>query len=99
MNKQEVFLIFEPKDPRYRAASPSVTAGFLPVNDSAGKGEGFVSYTIKAADHTQTGDTIHAKASIVFDVNGAIETPAIFNTTRCAAACEKSEGIADHQQG
>ena len=80
VNKKEVFWIFESKDPATGLPPSDALLGFLPVNDSTGKGEGFVSYTIKAGNHTQTGDTIHAKASIVFDVNGAIETPAIFNT-------------------
>ncbi len=80
VNKKEVFWIFESKDPATGCLLPMLLLGFLPVNDSTGKGEGFVSYTIKAGNHTQTGDSIHAKASIVFDVNGAIETPVIFNT-------------------
>lgn len=80
VNKKEVFWIFESKDPATGLPPANALLGFLPVNDSTGKGEGFVSYTVQAANHTQTGDTIHAKASIVFDVNGAIETPAIFNT-------------------
>ena len=80
VNKKEVFWIFESKDPATGQPPANALLGFLPVNDSTGKGEGFVTYTVKAANHTQTGDSIHAKASIVFDVNEAIETPVIFNT-------------------
>ncbi len=80
VNKKEVFWIFESKDPATGLPPADAMLGFLPINDSTGKGEGFVTYTIRAASHTQTGDSIHAKASIVFDVNEAIETPVIFNT-------------------
>ncbi len=45
-----------------------------------GAGEGFVSYTIKPKNTTQTGDTIYAEAEIIFDINEPILTPEIFNT-------------------
>lgn len=63
----------EPTDP---------AVGFLPVNkgDNAGKGEGFVNYTIKAKKDTVSGTRIDAEATIVFDTEGPINTPAIFNT-------------------
>jgi hypothetical protein len=80
INKKELFWIFESKDPATGLPPSNALLGFLPVNDSTGKGEGFVTYTVKAANHTQTGDTIHARASIVFDVNAPIETPQIWNT-------------------
>lgn len=55
-------------------------AGFLPVNDAAHRGEGFVFYTIQPKPDVQTGDVIHANAEIIFDVNDPINTPDIFNT-------------------
>jgi subtilase family serine protease len=55
-------------------------AGFLPVNDDAGHGSGFVSYTVHAVPEASTGDRIDAEASIVFDQNPPLATPAIFNT-------------------
>ncbi len=85
VTKKEAFWIFESKDPRTGLPPTNAVLGFLPVNDSTAIGEGFVSYTIKAANHTATGDTIHAKASIVFDVNAAIETPEVWNTVDAAA--------------
>lgn len=83
--KKEAFWIFESKDPATGLPPTIASLGFLPVNDSTAKGEGFVTYLIKAANYTQTGDSIHAKASIVFDANSAIETPAIFNTIDAVA--------------
>ncbi|HUF10513.1 MAG TPA: hypothetical protein VMO47_14430 [Rhodothermales bacterium] len=55
-------------------------AGFLPVNNDNGDGEGFVSYRVHPRDDAATGDEIEALASIVFDLNAPIETPAIINT-------------------
>lgn len=49
-------------------------AGFLPVNDSTGIGEGFVTYTIQAKESAVTMDSIHAQADIIFDTNDALAT-------------------------
>ena len=55
-------------------------AGFLPVNDDRGSGEGFVSYTVRATENANTGDVIDAQATIFFDINAPIDTPPISNT-------------------
>ena len=60
-----------PEDPRI---------GFLPPNASAPEGEGFVTYTIHPKRPAASGTRIDAVASIVFDVNEPIITPAIFHT-------------------
>jgi large repetitive protein len=81
VTKNEVFWIFKSLDPKTGLPPEDATKGFLPVNDSiTHKGEGFVSYRIKAKNSTVTGDSIYAKANIVFDVNEPILTPQIFNT-------------------
>jgi hypothetical protein len=84
-NKREAFWIFESKDPETGLAPADAMLGFLPVNDSTGAGDGFVSFTIKATDKVRTGDTLHAQASIIFDINAPLETPAIFNLVDAAA--------------
>jgi hypothetical protein len=48
--------------------------GFLPVNDASGSGIGFVNYTIKPVAGVHTGDSITAKASVVFDINDPVAT-------------------------
>jgi hypothetical protein len=55
-------------------------AGFLPVNDSTGRGEGFVRYQIEPSADATTGTEIDAEADIVFDRNAPIETPVVTNT-------------------
>ncbi|WP_221391053.1 T9SS type A sorting domain-containing protein [Dyadobacter sp. NIV53] len=77
--KKEAFWIFESKDANTGLPPADASLGFLPVNDSTAVGEGYVTYLIKAASPTVTGDVIHAKASIVFDANSSIETPEITN--------------------
>jgi hypothetical protein len=85
VTKKEAFWIFESKDPVTGLAPGNASLGFLPVNDSTAIGEGYVTYTIKPGIGTATGDTIHAQASIVFDLNAPLETPEIFNTVDPAA--------------
>lgn len=54
--------------------------GFLLPNDETGRGDGFVSYTVKPLRNVATGTVIDAQARIVFDSEGPIDTPAIFHT-------------------
>lgn len=49
-------------------------AGFLPLNDSLSRGEGFVSYTIQPKQSTVTFDSLVAQASIIFDFNDPLAT-------------------------
>lgn len=55
-------------------------SGFLPPDTDGGEGQGFVSYAIRAAAASPTGTVIDAEASIIFDNNAPLDTPAIFNT-------------------
>ncbi|HVX60075.1 MAG TPA: carboxypeptidase regulatory-like domain-containing protein [Pirellulales bacterium] len=54
--------------------------GFLPPDDGSGSGQGFVSYTVLPNASVQTGDVIHAQATVFFDANAPIDTRTIFNT-------------------
>ncbi len=64
-----------PRDPR---------VGMLPVNDTAGAGQGYVTYTIEPNPASPTGARLDAVADIVFDQNEVIRTPPIFNTLDAA---------------
>ncbi|MCG8648346.1 MAG: hypothetical protein MI861_00850, partial [Pirellulales bacterium] len=55
-------------------------AGFLPPNVTGPEGEGFVSYTVQTKQSLVTADVIDSEATIVFDLNEPIDTPAIFHT-------------------
>ncbi|MEK7253625.1 MAG: hypothetical protein AAB316_02680 [Bacteroidota bacterium] len=56
------------------------SAGFLPVNDTLGRGQGFVTFHVFPKSTVATGDTATAKAEIVFDINDPIPTNTWKNT-------------------
>ena len=75
VTQHEAFWIFESLDPSTGLPPSDPSIGFLLVNDSiTRRGEGFVSFTVEPKSTSQTGDSIYAEASIVFDFNDAIET-------------------------
>ena len=59
---------------KYLLPPSNPLAGFLPINDFLKAGQGFVNYTIRPKSSAQTGDSITAKAGIVFDNNDPIPT-------------------------
>jgi hypothetical protein len=77
----ELFWIFESIDPQTGQSPIDARIGFLPINDSIFlRGSGFVTYTILPKSSVTSGDTIVARAKIVFDVNQPIETNTWKNT-------------------
>ena len=76
---------FSTIDPSTGDLDSAVNAGFLPPDDAAGDGEGFVSWTGSAKSGLTTGTTITGQASIVFDRNAAISTPVWTNTIDATA--------------
>ena len=48
--------------------------GFLPPNDSTGRGQGFVLFSINPLEGLATGDSVSNRASIYFDYNDPITT-------------------------
>ena len=67
--------------------------GYLPPNDEEGAGEGFFSYTIRSRRDVATGDVIDAEARIVFDTQGPIDTPPIFNTIDAGVPTSQVEAL------
>jgi hypothetical protein len=67
-------------DPATGAFPEDPFAGFLPPDDAAGNGEGFVTYSVRPKAGLATGTAIDAQASIVFDLNPVIPTNAYTNT-------------------
>ena len=55
-------------------------AGFLPPNDTSGRGQGYVSFTIRPKAGVPIGTVIRNRASIVFDTNDPISTNEVWNT-------------------
>ena len=54
--------------------------GLLPPNDSTGRGQGFVSYTVKPKSTAITGSQIANEATIIFDTEEPITTNTVTNT-------------------
>jgi hypothetical protein len=71
---RKIFWTLSTIDPETGLPPEDPAKGFLPPNDSTGRGEGFVSYEIDAKENLNHGDSISNKASIIFDENAAIET-------------------------
>ena len=76
----QLFWIFQSIDPATGAEPASSQMGFLPINDSLGHGQGYVSFYISPDANVQTGDTVGAEALIVFDDNAPIGTNVWTNT-------------------
>lgn len=76
----EVVWEFTAIDPATNDLPVDPLVGFLPPNVTGPEGEGFVNYTVHPKLSVVTADRIDAFASIVFDVNEPILTPAIFHT-------------------
>ena len=76
----QVFWTFQSIDPATGAEPSSSQMGFLPINDSIGHGQGYVSFYITPETTVQTGDTVAAEAIIVFDDNAPIGTNVWVNT-------------------
>jgi hypothetical protein len=55
-------------------------AGFLPPNDGTHRGEGWLTFTAKPKSGLVAGTTIVNEATIVFDVNAAIQTNVVTST-------------------
>jgi Zn-dependent metalloprotease len=80
VSTRNAFWIFESIDPKTGLPPASGTSGFLGINDTVThKGEGYVNYTIRPKSTAKTGDSIRAKAVIVFDANPEVLTPRIHN--------------------
>ncbi len=82
-------------DPATGDVPVDANLGFLLPNDETGRGDGFVSYTIKPLRNATTGTVIDAQARIVFDSEGPIDTPAIFHTLDVAGPSSAVQALPD----
>ena len=76
----EAYWEFTAIDPAAGDVPVDASLGLLPPNIDGVEGQGFVSYSVRPNAAVQTGDVVDALATIVFDVNPPIDTPAVFNT-------------------
>jgi subtilase family serine protease len=67
-------------DPQTGEQPNGALQGLLPPNDNTGRGQGFVSYTVKAKATAATGSQINNNATITFDTEEPIVTNTVSNT-------------------
>ncbi|HMZ20891.1 MAG TPA: CARDB domain-containing protein [Blastocatellia bacterium] len=67
-------------DPKTGEQPNSVLLGLLPPNDSSGRGQGYVTYTVQPKAGVPTGTVISNKATIIFDTEEPITTNTVTNT-------------------
>jgi uncharacterized repeat protein (TIGR01451 family) len=72
-------------DPETQQLTEDPDAGFLPPNDAANRGQGFVTFRVRTVASTANGTMIPNAARIVFDINAPIDTPTIQNIVDAAA--------------
>ena len=84
---------FQTINPATGQAPQNPQLGLLPVDDANQDGEGFVSYTVQAKSTVQTGDTVSAQATVVFDTNAPINTPTITNTLDAVAPTSEVQAL------
>jgi subtilase family serine protease len=82
---RKAFWTFKSIDPATGEQPYDPLAGFLPVDDSTGRGTGFVTYSIRPNPASRTRDTVRAAAQIVFDANPPLDTPPTVNTVDAKA--------------
>ena len=80
IGSHQLFWIFQSIDPATGFEPSNSQMGFLPINDSLSRGEGYVNFYILPDGGVQTGDTVAAEALIVFDDNEPIGTNVWRNT-------------------
>ena len=92
---RQITWTFTSIDPATGEVPVDATKGFLLPNDDSGRGDGFVSYTVKPLRAVTTGTVIDAQARIVFDSEGPIDTPPIFNTLDTGTPSSRVEALGE----
>ncbi len=87
VTKNQIFWTFQSIDPVTQLPPTDPLKGFLKLRDTSDltAGHGFVNFTIKPLSSDNTGDTIHATASILFDLNDTVPTNVAKNTIDAVA--------------
>lgn len=71
---------FESLDPLTNLPPDGVNDGFLPIDNPAGDGQGYFTFTVQPKSSLPTGRTITGQTGIVFDSNAPVQTPEALNT-------------------
>ncbi|HWD21184.1 MAG TPA: CARDB domain-containing protein [Verrucomicrobiae bacterium] len=82
---RQAFWILSTIDPNTGDVPANPLIGFLPPDNPAPQGEGFVSYVVNANSDVANGARVNAQAVIVFDNQSPLPTPSIYNTLEAGA--------------
>lgn len=77
--RRELFWRLSTIDPAMGDLPVNPLLGFLPPNNTPPEGEGFVTYSVRPNAGPANGTRVDASATIIFDTEAPIDTPAIFN--------------------
>jgi hypothetical protein len=80
-------------DPVTGLAPSGIVDGFLPVDDSTGRGQAFVHYVIRAKAGLGSGKQFTAQATVVFDTNPALATNTASNTIDAGPPTSSVQGL------
>ncbi len=81
-------------DPATGTLPSNPYVGVLAINDSLGRGEGFVTFSVRPVAEAATGTRVDAQATIEFDLNAPIATPVWTNTLDAAAPTSRIAALA-----
>ncbi|HEX9950355.1 MAG TPA: T9SS type A sorting domain-containing protein, partial [Rubricoccaceae bacterium] len=81
-------------DPETYALQADSLDGFLPPNDGTGRGQGRVSFLVRAVDDLPDGTTLSNRATIRFDREDLIQTNTFSNTLDLGAPTSRVRAVA-----
>ena len=90
---REVFWIFQSLQTGKNVPPYVPKQGLLPVNDSLGNGQGYVTYTVLPRAESRTRDSVKAQAAIYFDVNAPVITNTWVNWIDAVAPTSKVNAL------
>jgi hypothetical protein len=90
---RQAFWEFQTIDPNTGQPPVNPLIGFLAVSDTLGNGQGYVSYSITPSKDAFTGDSLNARARIVFDQNTPVLTNEWYNIVDAVAPGSHLNGL------
>jgi len=92
---RKAFFEFNTINPETQGLVTGPGDGFLFPNDSTGRGQGFVTYTIQLEEDLEPGVEVPNDAAIIFDENEIIETNTWTNTISGGELASRVEDLAE----
>lgn len=91
---RQLTVVYTSLDPNTNDLPIDALAGFLPPNVNDPEGDGYLTYQVSPKSTVTNGTRVDAKATIVFDTENPIDTPAVHNTIDTAAPVSQIAAVA-----